>query len=58
MFNTLKWFWSTYWITVKRGRPNKRAFYQLLIMIKIEIIFILITGYTADQFDEKIKKNE
>jgi hypothetical protein len=49
MFITLKYIWNNYWKTVKRGKPNTRAFLIFLRMLGLELKCLLLTGYSTDQ---------
>ena len=49
MFITLKYIWNNYWKTVKRGRPNMRAFLIFLQMLGVEVKCLLLTGYSTDE---------
>jgi hypothetical protein len=49
MFITLKYVWSNYWKTVKRGRPNKRAFFIFLRMLGVELKCLFMLGHSIDE---------
>ena len=49
MFITLRYIWNNYWKTVKRGKPNMRAFLIFLKMLTVEIECLLLTGYSTDE---------
>ena len=49
MFITLKYIWNKYWKTVKRGKPNMRAFLIFLRMLGVEIECLLLTGHSTDE---------
>ena len=52
MFITLKYVWSNYWKTVKRGRPNKRAFFIFLRMLGVELKCLFMLGHSIDELTQ------
>lgn len=52
MFLTLIYVWNNYWNTVKRGKPNMRAFLIFLKMLGIEIKCLLLTGHSTDEISK------
>ena len=46
---TLKYLFNCWWKTVKRGNPNKRAFFNFLNLFKLEIECLFMTGRTIDE---------
>lgn len=49
MFKSLKYFWSKYWVTIKKGKPNKRAFLIFLKFLTLELKCLFFTGYSIDE---------
>ena len=54
----LRYLFNSWWKTVKRGKPNKRAFLIFLKMLRTEIKCILLTGYTTEEISDKYDFND
>lgn len=46
---TLHYLFNNWWKTVKRGKPNKRAFLIFLKMLRLELKCLFLTGRTVEE---------